>query len=423
MSDPNTLLDQSIRHGLQSIVLQLDAKAAIPPSSSGVVIVTPGQSLPELLASLPGGDTVYVLPTVHTVLGEDLHITKPLKLVGAAFTGRLVIDAPDVALIGCSIVGPNENGALLTTGGDRLLLQGCRLQGSFNGQHRGILVQSADVTICDSSITGIWKSGQETQAIAGWKCIKRLKVIRTLMEAAGVNFMIGGTDCAEDEIPEDIEVRRCYLRKPWEWKGWTGAKNLFEIKNARRVLLEDSLLELSWVEGQVGYALLLNVRNQEGTAPWSTIEDVIIRRNRIRWVAAGLNLLGSDYTHPSQVMKRVTIEDNVIERIERTYGDNQRCLYLAHGGQDIAIRRNTFSGTDINSFLTFEGAPLERFVFEQNTVPEGAYGIKSDDCSLGTPTLEKYAPGCTWNANTVVRTIATNNIPYPPGTTVVTGTK
>jgi hypothetical protein len=54
-------------------------------------------------------------------------------------------------------------------------------------------------------------------------------------------------------------------------------------------------------------------------------------------------------------------------------------------------------------------------------VPEGAYGIKADDTALGTPTLEKYAPGYTWSANTVVRTVASNTIPYPTGTTVVAG--
>jgi hypothetical protein len=421
MSDTATLIDQSIRHGIESIKLQLDAKAALPvpgpdPGPAGIVVVSPGQSLPSVLAGLSGGEIVYVSPEVTTV--GDLAITKPVRLVGAAILGLVDVQAPDVSLMGCSITGASENGALLATA-DRLFVQGCRLQGSIYGQHRGIYLRSEDVTITDTSVVGIWKSGQETQAIAGWSGIKRLKVIRCLLEAAGVNFMIGGSDCVEADIPEDIFCSHIYCRKPAEWRGWTGAKNLFEIKNAKRVVLQHSLLELSWVEGQIGYALLLNVRNQENTAPWSTVEDVHIHHNHIRWVAGGFNILGCDYTHPSQVMKRITIEDNVIERIEPQWGSNQRCISLAHGGEDIAFRRNHFSGTDINSFLTFEATPLTRFVFEGNTVPEGAYGIKADDTSLGMPTLEKYAPGYTWSGNTVVRSVAGNSIPYPPGTTVV----
>ena len=56
-------------------------------------------------------------------------------------------------------------------------------------------------------------------------------------------------------------------------------KNLFELKNARRVLVEGNLMEYVWQEAQIGYAILLTPRNQDGKAPWVTIEDVTIRRN------------------------------------------------------------------------------------------------------------------------------------------------
>jgi hypothetical protein len=415
-TDPADLLDQSLTHLVASATLQLEAKEAMRPSV--IVTVGPGESLSSVLEGLAGGETVVVSPEVYTV--GDLTITKPVQLIGAAIRGLVDVQAPDVYLLACSIRGSRPDGAILSTA-DGLTVHGCRLQGCESGQHRGIWVRSADVTILDTSVVGIWKTGQETQAIAGWSGIRRLTVRRCHLEAAGVNFMIGGSDCAQDQIPEDVIVSECYLKKPVEYRGWTGAKNLFEIKNCRRVTLENSLLQYSWVEGQVGYAILLNVRNQEGTAPWSTIEDVTIRGNTIQHVAAGMNLLGTDYTHPAQTMRRVLIENNAFMWIDPQWGANQRCLFLAHGGEDITIRRNTFSGTSINSFLTFEGAPLQRFCFDSNTVPEGSYGIKADDTALGTPTLEKYTPGCTWTNNTVQRSVASNTIPYPAGTTVVAG--
>jgi hypothetical protein len=416
VTSAHALLDRSIELLEDSIALQRVAQAMEP---GHVVLVQPGDSLPSVLEQLAGGEIVYVSPDVVTAC--DLTLTKPVRLAGASIIGLVDVQAPDVKMLGCSITGPHPDGTLLSTG-DGLMLQGCRLHGSINGQHRGICVRSSNVSIVDTSVTGIYKPGQETQAIAGWSGIKQLRIRRCLLEAAGVNLMFGGCDPEnEDCVPEDITITDCYLRKPNEWWGWTNVKNLFEVKNAKRLTFERNFLEYSWVEGQVGYAILLNVRNQEGTAPYSTIEDVVIRNNQIRYTAGGMNVLGSDYTNPSQTMKRVLIEGNTFTNIEPRWGSNQRCLMLAHGGEDITIRGNSFSGEAINSFMTFDAEPLQRLTVEGNTFPEGYYGIKSDDCSLGTPTLEKYAPDCAWSNNTVVRSVPDNNIPYPPGTTVVQG--
>jgi hypothetical protein len=351
----------------------------------------------------------------------DLQLMKPVTLVGAAITGLVDVVAPDVTLHKCRLTGPHEHGALLSTG-DRLLVKACTLQGSPTGQHRGVYVRSADVTIADTQVLGMWKVGQEAQAIAGWAGVRRLLVERCVLEGAGENFILGGADCAEAEIPEDITLRGCTLRKPTAWRnrGYV-VKNILELKNARRVLIEDNVLENVWVEGQTGFAIVLTPRNQDGGAPWSTVEDVLIRRNTIRHMAAGIQLLGTDYTHPSGLMRRVTIEDNTFEDIAPDWGSNGRVFQFSHGGDALVFRRNVCSGREINSFLTFEGAPLTGFVFEENRVPEGYYAIKADDTAIGTPTLDKYAPGYTWSANTVVRTVASNSYPYPPGTTVVAG--
>jgi hypothetical protein len=402
----------------ESIGRQEDALQIIeqqPPSSA--VVVGPGDSLESVLAGLSGGETVVVSGEVRTVC--DLVIAKPVTLSLAAVTGTIDVQVPDVKLLGCSVVGNQPNSALVATG-DRLEMRGCRLVGSLQGQHRGVWVRSQDVKILDSDITNIQKGdGQETQAIAGWSGVKRLLVRGCVLEAASVNLHIGGTDPAsESDIPEDVTVVQNYFYKRQQWWGWSNVKNLFELKNVKKALVEGNRFEFAWVEGQAGYAIVLNVRNQEGGAPYSTIEDVTIRNNSIQYTAGGVNLLGRDYTHPSQTMKRVLIEGNVFEHIEPRWGANQRCILMAHGGEDVTIRGNQFSGSEINSFLTFDAEPWVNFCFEDNTVPEGYYGIKSDDCALGTPTLEKYAPGYVWNGNTVVRSVAANTIPYPPGTTI-----
>ena len=47
---------------------------------------------------------------------------------------------------------------------------------------------------------------------------------------------------------------------------WT-VKNLFELKNAQRVLVDGNLMENNWGQAQNGFSVLFTVRNQGGTAP------------------------------------------------------------------------------------------------------------------------------------------------------------
>jgi hypothetical protein len=73
-------------------------------------------------------------------------------------------------------------------------------------------------------------------------------------------------------------------------------KTIAETKNARRVLIEGNVIENVWADAQVGFAILLKSSNQDGTAPWSTTQDVTFRYNRVRNVGAVFNIAA----HPEQ---------------------------------------------------------------------------------------------------------------------------
>ena len=51
------------------------------------------------------------------------------------------------------------------------------------------------------------------------------------------------------------------------------------------------------------------MRNQDGKAPWSVVEDVMFANNIVRHSGAGINLLGKDDNHPSQQTKRIVIRN------------------------------------------------------------------------------------------------------------------
>src|ERR1044072_5642484 len=115
---------------------------------------------------------------------------------------------------------------------------------------RAIALNSANTEITDSYISEIHGIGFDTQAICGWNGPGPFKIINNYLEAAGENVMFGGADPKVPSlVPSDIEFRSNHCAKPLTWmpqdpsyasKHWS-IKNLFELKNARRVIIDGNL--------------------------------------------------------------------------------------------------------------------------------------------------------------------------------------
>jgi hypothetical protein len=287
------------------------------------------------------------------------------------------------------------------------------------GAKRGISLNSRNVTVRDSHVSDIKRAGQDTQAVMGYNGPGPYVILNNHLEASGENVMFGGADpTIPGLVPSDILIKGNTISKPraWQLLGWT-EKNLLELKNARRVEVVGNVLENSWRDGQVGYAVLLTVRNQDGKCPQCTIEDVEVHRNTIRNADHGVQILGTDYTFPSARMKRVSFHDNTWENI------SGRMISINGSPEDLEFRNETFgAGSWVNSFLTFDGALLPstlRFRFVDNRVPEGEYGITGTGLTIGVVALTAYAPAFTWSGNIVKRGPSGRFIAYPPGTSVV----
>ena len=209
-------------------------------------------------------------------------------------------------------------------------------------------------------------------------------------------------------MPSDIEIRRNHIAKPLTWKagepGYEGkawaVKNLLELKNARRVVIEGNLLEGNWPQAQNGFAVLFTVRNQDGAAPWSTVEDVTFANNIVRRTASGINILGRDDVRPSQVARRITIRNNVFEDVGgQRWGGGGTLFQILNGPSQVVIENNTALQT--GSIILAEGPPQDGFVFRRNIVPHNAYGIIGTGTSPGTGTVEKYFPGAVIEGNVI----------------------
>jgi hypothetical protein len=235
---------------------------------------------------------------------------------------------------------------------------------------RGIGLNSADSVVKNSHIEGFGFHQEETQGICGWSGTRNVKIINNYIEGGAENIMFGGSDPANAElVPTGIEIRDNHLSKPQSWKGKVTVKTLFELKNAKSVLVTGNYFENNWM----GSAFRLTVRNQDGGAPFSTIEDVVISDNVINGAGEGINILGKDDTHSSQTLKRLTIANNVFLNIGGPAWEGAGYFIQVANGEEITISNNTSFNT--GNIATFYGALPRAFLFHDNIVGHGDYGI------------------------------------------------
>jgi hypothetical protein len=234
--------------------------------------------------------------------------------------------------------------------------------------------------------------------------------------------MFGGADPpGADRIPSDIEILGNWFYKPEAWRegdaafegtAWT-VKNLFELKNARRVRIAGNVFEKHWVQAQNGFAILFTVRNQEGTAPWSVVEDVAFTNNVLRHTASGVNVLGRDNNAPagSARTSRILIDNNLFVDVGAPrWGGGGVLFQLLDGTDDVVITGNT--ALHAHSILVADGAPHRGFVFADNIVMHNEYGIIGTGTGPGRPTLARYFPSGRLEANVIVGGHAAS---YPKG--------
>jgi hypothetical protein len=287
------------------------------------------------------------------------------------------------------------------------------------GQKRGIALNSGATQVINSYISDIKAVGQDSQAIGGWNGTGPYLIENNYLEAAAENVLFGGSDPSiPNLIPSDITIRRNYFTKPLEWRGqkWQ-VKNAFELKNARRVLVEGNIFENVWVAAQAGYAILLSTRNQDGKSPWSVVEDVTFRYNVIRHAANAINISGTDYDHPSVQGSRYRISHNLVYDINgATWGGSGNFLQVGNQPRDVVVEHNTVqhTGNVLTVYGKRDGAPaiVDGFRFQDNLMRHNKYGVKGESLAIGSPTLDAYFRSLTFERNALAGGKAAE---YPAG--------
>lgn len=282
---------------------------------------------------------------------------------------------------------------------------------------RCLQLNSRATAIVDSWLSACHYYRNESQAIAGWYGPGPYKIVNNHISGGSENLMFGGADPKFTSlVPSDIEIRRNHFYKPltWKGKGWA-IKNLLEVKNGQRILIEGNLFENNWDEAQTGFAVVLKSQNQGGRCTWCVTQDVTWRYNRISNSPGGFNLMSVQAIDGGGAVpaKRIDIRHTVFDRVGLlSQPGAQRIFQLLGGLTYITIEHNTALGE--NHLFLFDGTPASttNYVIRNNLFTRGRYGVFGSGLGEGTRALTYYARGGTFTKNALV---AAPSSLYPTG--------
>jgi hypothetical protein len=412
------------------------ATAALTPPVVIPAIATPA-ALDAALATAQGGTVLRLATTL--IYPTALTLTRSVTLQSETLVdGRMTRDAPaptflgglrvvadDVTCIGLAIQHTNPlTDIVVLTGALRPTLDRCRILGDpTHGAKRGVAANGGAMTIRGCYIDDCFQAwpGNDSQALCAWDFLAPgLLLEDNYLSGGSESVLIGGADAATAaRLPSAVIIRGNTITKHPAWQALPiGVKNTLELKAGRDILIADNDISHSWGgHGQDGYLLLLTVRNQDGRAPWSTIQDVTVTGNRFSSGAAAINLLGLDNiketkanmptpigtVRPSVRMARITIRGNTFVDLDPVqYTGSTRLILIGQGPEQVTIDGNTFTGAHLGSQVYFYGAPPALgLTLTNNSWPTTPYGIKGDGAASGAATWAAYVSGGTLSGNVV----------------------
>jgi hypothetical protein len=390
----------------------------ILPAKSGSAFITirsasPDSSLPAAGVRITPQDA-GLLPQVRSDHNGAAFLTAP----GASYWRLQFIEVlPSESTSSANLIelgSADSSQSSLSQVPQSLVIDHCYIHGvDAWDQRRAIALNSGDTQIVDSYISDIKGVNEDTQAIAGWNGPGPYLIENNYVEAAGENILFGGSDpLISSLVPSNITIRRNLVSKPlaWQTSSYT-LKNLIELKNAQSVTIEGNTIENNWSAGQQGYSIVITPRNQDGTAPWSVVQNITIRNNVIHHVAAVFNILGWDDQNSSQQTNSIVISNNLVYDVSSAYDTslnpaNGWFALIGNGPNGVTIDHNTVDndGDDticLYSGTTAAGQYVSGLQITNNLLRDNAYGIFGGDSQEGNRSLAMYAPNAYVAGNTI----------------------
>jgi hypothetical protein len=259
--------------------------------------------------------------------------------------------------------------------------------------------------------------GQDSQAVFALNGRGAHVYNNDYFEAASESVIYGGAPSNIDgSVPTDVEFRRCVFTKRLSWRtlppnsvGETiNEKNLFEIKNGRRIYIEGSLFSDHWDAGRSQYSAIVLKSTADipgggqGNA-WSRSEDIVFENDRLSHANGAFGIapefdrpgIQYDALKPRNVKFANMLFDDV------TFGrwGSERGWAISLGGVDdltldhITIVDNIDTPDESHELLLYLSTISSyRLSITDSILPLNYYGI-SDSCGEGTNALNVGTSG------------------------------
>ncbi len=328
---------------------------------------------------------------------------------------------------------------------DRCYLTGNVAGANANNVARGVEANGNYIAVINSYIDNIHQVGSDAQAIASWSGGGPFEINNNFLEGSTENILFGGADPSiANLVPSDITITQNHFFKPLTWKygdpSYGGVlwqvKNLLELKNAQRVLVEGNVLENNWAQAQNGYGVLFTPRNQSGTCTWCGVSNVTFRYNLFQHSGSGFNMSGADAASPcgdgagvSLTLNDVSMHDNLVLDINGTnwggadgtpfqiLSGNYAGSCTVQGPQNLTINHNTAIAVGrklINTGDYIAAPTIGGFVFENGIQARENYGVQGSSEAEGSGTLNAYFGTYTFTHN-AIENAGGNPGGYPSG--------
>ena len=389
-------------------VASLPGRPALNCASTQKVMAT-------LMANNAGGPITLAPGANHYRLGPGLEIT---RLVGNGINYGLIIKESNQSANHIVVDRDWVHGTPQDDTTRGILLSGLTY-GAVTDSYFSDFHCAAGIGTCVDSQAISGGTGPLPQGI--WR------IHNNFLEAAAENILFGGVK-ANSATPSDIEITQNHLFKPWSWMpgraGLVGGrdsmpsrcpnfdpngggqcpfivKNLFELKNAQRVLFAGNVLENAWSGfSQHGQSILIEGANP-GFGPFYSnisVMDVTIRYNRISHTHSGFGLTNPGFSRvPNLPIGRISVHDDIFDDISAAYGYGddsgawaleQTYCGICTPSRDIAINHITEVIAENKKVFLIGGGliakPIQNWTYTNSIVSTGS-GLVVSGAGLNNP--------------------------------------
>jgi hypothetical protein len=291
----------------------------------------------------------------------------------------------------------------------------------------GIGMDGASIGIVDSYCDEIVDSGADAQCLLAYNGPGPFLIQNNFLQATGENIMFGGADPSiSNLVPSDITIIGNTIQK--NVAAWMGVisdvKNLFELKNAQRVLLDGNVIQYTWAAGQSN-AILLRGVNQGGNCTWCVVQDVTLTHNLIQHGPTAISIANPDTGTVAQTTQRILVQNNVLNDFsEAKWGGGHGWLFYIAIDNDyapplnnIVIDHNTGFVDQIDIYIgdagTVQNLQITNDIFQHGSIG----GVGAIGTAEGTPSLtSSYVSSYVWNDTVFITPTGSSSGTYPSRT-------